>query len=450
MSLCGNNNPCPDLITGQKCGITYTGARYVPLFADPAEWSSANAYEPLTIVIHEGNSYTSKTFVPVGVDISNEQYWALTGNYNAQVEAYRQEVRDYVEKIDLNTANIATNKENIQRTTNWRNKTVLFIGDSWGTNNYGVTSCYIEEVSKTLGFNLINISQGSTGFTTPLAFNTMLNNWVTSNPELAKTVNYVMFSGGINDYNTPIAQITTAIKKFIDNIHSKLPDATVYMIPQIGTNTMGDNSFPDSTENVWKKAYLASLQVESNYNENTVNINNGLYLMYAAPSTFFNSDKIHPTQIGHNFIAKWLTAKLAGGIGVTQSYMSTAYTTNVSTYSSTTLVETFENVTINGSSYIENDKLILRYYFVITPTQNYNTIKIPINNIVPINPIAKFSEMISYSSGSGIELAIINIESTDKSPNESKLNLSIKSGGTPATKTIYLYTSIDLGYTAII
>ena len=100
MSLCGNNNPCPDLIAGQKCGITYTGARYVPLFADPAEWSNANAYEPLTIVIHEGNSYTSKTFVPVGVDISNEKYWALTGNYNAQVEAYRNEVLEYINKTN--------------------------------------------------------------------------------------------------------------------------------------------------------------------------------------------------------------------------------------------------------------------------------------------------------------------------------------------------------------
>ena len=102
MSLCGNNNPCPDLITGQKCGVTYTGARYVPLFADPAEWSSANAYEPLTIVIHEGNSYTSKTFVPVGIDIGNEQYWALTGNYNAQVEAYRQEVKGLRETVENN------------------------------------------------------------------------------------------------------------------------------------------------------------------------------------------------------------------------------------------------------------------------------------------------------------------------------------------------------------
>lgn len=100
MSLCGNNNPCPDLITGQKCGITYTGARYVPLFADPAQWDNTKAYEPLTIVLNEGNSYTSKTFVPVGVDISNEMYWALTGNYNAQVEAYRQEVKNLKNEYD--------------------------------------------------------------------------------------------------------------------------------------------------------------------------------------------------------------------------------------------------------------------------------------------------------------------------------------------------------------
>ncbi len=70
----------------------YIGSRYVPLFADPVEWSAQNTYEPLTIVLHEGNSYTSKQAVPKGVDINNEAFWALTGNYNAQVESYRQEV----------------------------------------------------------------------------------------------------------------------------------------------------------------------------------------------------------------------------------------------------------------------------------------------------------------------------------------------------------------------
>ena len=50
MSLCGNNNPCPDLITGQKCGITYTGARYVQMFAEAAEGDNTKAYEHLKIV----------------------------------------------------------------------------------------------------------------------------------------------------------------------------------------------------------------------------------------------------------------------------------------------------------------------------------------------------------------------------------------------------------------
>ena len=69
----------------------YIGSRYVPLFADPIEWSNAKEYEPLTIVTHEGNSYTAKQFVPVGIDITNGEFWVLTGNYNAQVEQYRRE-----------------------------------------------------------------------------------------------------------------------------------------------------------------------------------------------------------------------------------------------------------------------------------------------------------------------------------------------------------------------
>lgn len=72
----------------------YIGARYVPLFADPAEWDNTKTYEPLTIVIHQGNSYTSRQYVPAGIDINNTDFWALTGNYNAQVEAYRKEAQN--------------------------------------------------------------------------------------------------------------------------------------------------------------------------------------------------------------------------------------------------------------------------------------------------------------------------------------------------------------------
>ena len=82
----------------------YTGSRYVPVFADPAEWNSTRTYEPLTIVLNEGNSYTSRQFVPVGVELTNTDYWLETGNYNAQMEAYRREV--------INLQNMFSSAEN--------------------------------------------------------------------------------------------------------------------------------------------------------------------------------------------------------------------------------------------------------------------------------------------------------------------------------------------------
>ena len=91
----------------------YVGSRYVPIFADPIEWSDSKTYEPLTIVLHQGNSYTSKQFVPLGVSIDNEAFWALTGNYNAQVEMYRQEVASVSSSLPLNAFSEQTVKQTI-------------------------------------------------------------------------------------------------------------------------------------------------------------------------------------------------------------------------------------------------------------------------------------------------------------------------------------------------
>lgn len=86
----------------------YIGARYVPLFADPIEWDNTQTYEPLTIVYYQGNSYTSRQAVPTGIAITNETYWALTGNYNAQIEAYRTEVQAFNDRISANESDIET------------------------------------------------------------------------------------------------------------------------------------------------------------------------------------------------------------------------------------------------------------------------------------------------------------------------------------------------------
>ena len=75
----------------------YVGHRYAPKMF--GEWNNENIYEPLSIVQYQGASYTSRQYVPVGVEITNEDYWALTGNYNAQIEQYRQDVRKYGEEV---------------------------------------------------------------------------------------------------------------------------------------------------------------------------------------------------------------------------------------------------------------------------------------------------------------------------------------------------------------
>lgn len=70
----------------------YVGHRYVPIIL--GEWVQAQTYEGLSIVTYQGGSYTSKQRVPVGIPITNEEYWVITGNYNAQIEQYRQDVNN--------------------------------------------------------------------------------------------------------------------------------------------------------------------------------------------------------------------------------------------------------------------------------------------------------------------------------------------------------------------
>ena len=76
----------------------YIGARYVPIFGRRGEesiiWDNSKPYEPLTIVLYQGNSFTSRQYVPEGVSITNEEFWAETGNYNAQIEQYRRETAE--------------------------------------------------------------------------------------------------------------------------------------------------------------------------------------------------------------------------------------------------------------------------------------------------------------------------------------------------------------------
>lgn len=99
------------------CGPSqYVGARYVPKFAEPIDWDTERGYESLTIVTYKGESYTSKCPVPPGIDIKNTRYWALTGAYNAQVEEYKNQVKDLSQQV---TEFASDNKEFREKITQY-------------------------------------------------------------------------------------------------------------------------------------------------------------------------------------------------------------------------------------------------------------------------------------------------------------------------------------------
>ena len=91
-------HPCPP--PPFKGGTSmYIGARYVPIFADPVEWDDEREYEPLTIVVHNGDCYTSKCYVPKGAQLppypeGQTKYWVKTSDYNYQFADLKKTVTD--------------------------------------------------------------------------------------------------------------------------------------------------------------------------------------------------------------------------------------------------------------------------------------------------------------------------------------------------------------------
>ena len=91
-------HPCPP--PPFKGGTSmYIGARYVPIFADPVEWDDEREYEPLTIVVHNGDCYTSKCYVPKGAQLppypeGQTKYWVKTSDYNGQFADLKKTVLD--------------------------------------------------------------------------------------------------------------------------------------------------------------------------------------------------------------------------------------------------------------------------------------------------------------------------------------------------------------------
>lgn len=267
----------------------YVGARYVPLIM--GVWSATTAYEPLSVVMFEGNSYTSRTFVPAGVPVTNETYWAATGNYNGQVEQYRQEVVELAKQI------VSPARPNLN------NRYFLFVGDSYmaPSYNYALLACQNLEIPSDHYYINGVSGAGIVDTTNNTSVISIIRNWVANNPAVVPLITDIFICTGYNDSTQSIT------KPMIQNSLNTLCDYLDTTFP----NTQKNLGMVGFTNSSLTQLVNVSLWYQETWCQHGFNF---LSRMSNCLSIYGNlqADKIHPTENGQNWLSRYLTQAILG------------------------------------------------------------------------------------------------------------------------------------------
>ena len=323
----------------------YVGARYVPVFADPLEWSDTIGYEPLTVVLHEGNSYTSRQSVPVGIDIDNAMYWAETGNYNAQIEAYHQEALAYDGRITANANAIAAetqaringdnelalridslSKRTPVQDENGRN--AVFIGDSFmaPTASYPQKLAYF--TAQLMGWTMYNYAYGGSGWVDEAGASMNFYHQIQKAAQQISIpvtdVDYIVIGGGFNDWNDPTPltydQLYSAAVRTVKEARAQFPNAQIIAIPMMFRNYGVDTHMHDLYSAI--VAGIAASGV-------AVKLIKDAYMWQLG---FKNVDGVHPTVELYEIMAQYVASKVMGGdVKTTRLYSQTLSGGGIST-----------------------------------------------------------------------------------------------------------------------
>lgn len=275
---------------------TYVGARYVPKIT--GEWDNTKNYEPLSIVINQGNSYTSAQYVPVGIPLqTNGPYWFLTGNFNGQIASIEQEIETLNNIVDSLTDDI----NNIMKPYS----NYIFIGDSYAVPMEGARNVIWPNIAANhLGLNPSTYKTiGKNGMGFLRSENNVVSQWnsfYSSNKEFCDNAGNIILALGANDFTYNITGNINIIEQQLSKIKSDCPHATIhlFMVGNIFSKT------PIAYE-VQKIYALASSQTNVKYYENA-------YRCWHSDGSY-QGDLIHPTAQGENQIGTMIANSLTFG-----------------------------------------------------------------------------------------------------------------------------------------
>ncbi len=288
----------------------YIGARYVPKFyvngSGTSEWTANTAYEALTIVTRNGNSYTSKKPVPanIGAPETAQDYWVSTGIYNQQVEQYRQEVETLAE----NLSDFETSTENrfdlIEDQI--KIKRLVIFGDSWAdTDNttYLKWPTRFDSNKVIVSANYAKNGSSLSGSPDQYGLNGNVGGqiaYAASDTSYDKnSITDIVLMGGVNDFRNGITSSDVAIKcqDHITRLKTLYPHARmVFFINYQIYVTVEELKFCSFLQRELRRRGLEAWHM----------------LAWLAAGNFIE-DKIHPSNDGYTQIYTNIMAVLFGG-----------------------------------------------------------------------------------------------------------------------------------------
>lgn len=290
--------------------ITFSGA-----------WDITKQYPAWTIVNDNNIGYVSIQPVPVGVVLTNTDYWVEVIDYSAQIAGLQNRVvalettvgdssSGLVKDVDdLQAADITINKRitNTSHIANdYPNKKIIFMGDSYGegaicvsTNPNTYTRNYADGwMSKLINYlgmdaaHAIALPTGGASFA--LQGGQHWQDLIAAQAD-DDDVCMIVVCGGANDFPETEADIVSGIDTFFSVVNSKFPNAIV-VIGMIGFSRWGSSVLP--YQKTWKAYHDGAIK------------NGGVFIPGAENVMHhidnFSLDGLHGSADGYTKIAQYL------------------------------------------------------------------------------------------------------------------------------------------------
>ena len=310
--------------------LEYINSNFPWKFANPIEWSNNRVYEPYTVVYdtNTASSYVSLKEVPIGIPLTNTEYWAKTADYNAQVERATTRSIYYGKKI-------------------------LCVTDSWGNENvHGVTTSWMHLVCNWLGADYIDLHQGSTGFIAAPTYQTRLQNWINSHSSMTSDIAYIFVTASINDHAHTHTEISSAVGSFIDYARQSLPNVTIVLFgfpvspnPYVCSVNESYNSWAQVASAI---DYFMAINPGK---PRTIYVPQTFYSLVSDTPSYLMDDAIHPNQAGHTKIARFAYQALTceDSKQIVKQTPVIKITENNETFTNLTLSTTYSSITIDDN-----------------------------------------------------------------------------------------------------